>query len=41
VLHQPSHLLALVGTCSEAHLDELIAATTLQLTPADLARLEG
>jgi aryl-alcohol dehydrogenase-like predicted oxidoreductase len=41
VLHQPSHVLALVGTRSRAHLDELITATTLQLTPADLARLEG
>ena len=41
VLHQPSHLLALVGTRSPAHLDELITATTLQLTPAELAWLEG
>ena len=41
VLHQPSHLLALVGTRSAAHLDELIAATTLQLTPAELAWLGG
>ena len=41
VLHQPSHVLALVGTRSAAHLDELIEATMLQLTAADLAWLEG
>jgi aryl-alcohol dehydrogenase-like predicted oxidoreductase len=33
-------MLALVGTRSAAHLDELIEATVLQLTPADLAWLE-
>jgi len=41
VLSQPSGPLALVGTRSGAHLDELIGATAIQLTPSDLARLEA
>jgi aryl-alcohol dehydrogenase-like predicted oxidoreductase len=41
VLRQPSPVLALVGTRSEAHLDELIDAAELPLSPAQLAWLDG
>src|SRR5262249_28595489 len=34
VLHQPPHVLALVGTRSTLHLEALVEATALQLTPA-------
>jgi len=40
VLNESSQPLALVGTRSQAHLDELITATLIQLTPSDIARLE-
>jgi aryl-alcohol dehydrogenase-like predicted oxidoreductase len=39
VLHQPDHLLPVVGTRSAAHLDELLNAADLELTPGELARL--
>jgi aryl-alcohol dehydrogenase-like predicted oxidoreductase len=41
VLHQPDHVMPVVGTCSEAHLDEALAAADLRLTPDDLAWLEA
>ena len=40
VLHQPAGILPVVGTRSEAHLDEALAATTVELNPADLAWLD-
>jgi aryl-alcohol dehydrogenase-like predicted oxidoreductase len=40
VLHQPDHVLAVVGTRSEAHLDEAIAAAAIALSPAELAWLQ-
>ena len=39
VLHQP-HMRAVVGTRSESHLDEALAAATLELSPAELMWLE-
>jgi aryl-alcohol dehydrogenase-like predicted oxidoreductase len=41
VLHQPDHLLAVVGTRSEVHIDELVAATALTLSAEQIAWLEG
>ena len=41
VLRQPSRVLALAGTRSEAHLDELLGAASLALTPAELSWLEA
>ena len=40
VLHQPEYVLPVVGTRSEAHLDEALAASTLELSPAQLDWLE-
>ena len=40
VLHQPDYVLPVVGTCSEAHLDEALAAANLRLTPDQLDWLE-
>jgi aryl-alcohol dehydrogenase-like predicted oxidoreductase len=40
VLHQPDYVLPVVGTCSEAHLDEALAAADLRLTPDQLEWLE-
>jgi aryl-alcohol dehydrogenase-like predicted oxidoreductase len=40
VLHQPRHVRPVVGTRSEAHLDEALAASTIRLDDADLAWLE-
>lgn len=40
VLNQPDHVMALVGTRSEAHVDEALAAAAIELTPAQLAWLE-
>jgi aryl-alcohol dehydrogenase-like predicted oxidoreductase len=41
VLRQASPVLAVVGPRSEAHLDELIGAAALPLSPAELAWLRG
>jgi len=41
VLCQPSRVLALVGTRSEAHLEELLGAAALTLTPTELSWLEA
>jgi aryl-alcohol dehydrogenase-like predicted oxidoreductase len=41
VLHQPDHVLAAIGTRSEAHLEELVAATGVTLTAGQIAWLEG
>jgi aryl-alcohol dehydrogenase-like predicted oxidoreductase len=40
VLHQPEHVLPVVGTRSEAHLDEALRAEGIRLSPDDLAWLE-
>jgi aryl-alcohol dehydrogenase-like predicted oxidoreductase len=40
VLTQPPHVLATIGTRSERHLDELMAATRLELSSEDVAWLE-
>jgi aryl-alcohol dehydrogenase-like predicted oxidoreductase len=40
VLHQPSHVRPVVGTRSEAHLDEALAASAIRLDAADVAWLE-
>jgi aryl-alcohol dehydrogenase-like predicted oxidoreductase len=40
VLHQPDHVLPVVGTRSEAHLDEMLAAAELELADDELAWLE-
>jgi aryl-alcohol dehydrogenase-like predicted oxidoreductase len=40
VLHQPSHVLPVVRTGSEAHLDEMLAAAELRLGDEELAWLE-
>ena len=40
VLHQPGDVRPVVGTRSEAHLDEALAACAIRLDPADLAWLE-
>ena len=40
VLHQPDYVMPVVGTCSEAHLDEALAAAQIALTPDELAWLE-
>ncbi len=40
VLHQPEYVLPVVGTRSEAHLDEALAASKLELSPAQLDWLE-
>jgi aryl-alcohol dehydrogenase-like predicted oxidoreductase len=40
VLHQPAHVLPVVGTRSEAHLDEALGAEAVRLAPDDLAWLE-
>jgi aryl-alcohol dehydrogenase-like predicted oxidoreductase len=40
VLHQPEHVLPVVGTRSEAHLDEALGAEAIRLSPDDLAWLE-
>jgi aryl-alcohol dehydrogenase-like predicted oxidoreductase len=40
VLHQPEHVLAVVGTRSEAHLEEALTARELRLSPEQLAWLE-
>jgi aryl-alcohol dehydrogenase-like predicted oxidoreductase len=41
VLHQPRHVRPVVGTRSETHLDEALAASAIRLDEADLAWLEG
>jgi aryl-alcohol dehydrogenase-like predicted oxidoreductase len=41
VLHQPAYVLPVVGTRSEAHLDEAFAAAELQLAPDELEWLES
>jgi aryl-alcohol dehydrogenase-like predicted oxidoreductase len=41
VLQQPVPVLAIVGTRSEAHLEELMHAATLELSPAELEWLES
>jgi aryl-alcohol dehydrogenase-like predicted oxidoreductase len=41
VMHQPAHVRPVVGTRSEAHLDEALAAADIRLEPADLAWLES
>jgi aryl-alcohol dehydrogenase-like predicted oxidoreductase len=41
VLHQPGHVLAVVGTRSEAHLDEVLGARAIRLSPDDVAWLES
>jgi aryl-alcohol dehydrogenase-like predicted oxidoreductase len=41
VLHQPAHVLPVVGTRSEAHLDEALAAQRMGLDPDDVAWLEN
>ena len=40
VLNQPEHVLPVVGTRSEAHLDEALAAVSLELNGEQLAWLE-
>src|SRR5207248_3060965 len=40
VLEQPDEVLGVVGTRSEAHLAELLAAATLELSPEELSWLE-
>jgi aryl-alcohol dehydrogenase-like predicted oxidoreductase len=40
VVNQPERVMALVGTCSEPHVDEALAAAAIALTPAQLAWLE-
>jgi len=40
VLHQPEHVLPVVGTRSDAHLDEAIGAGAIRLGPDDVAWLE-
>jgi aryl-alcohol dehydrogenase-like predicted oxidoreductase len=40
VLHQPDYVLPVVGTRSEGHLEEALAAGAIDLEPADLDRLE-
>jgi aryl-alcohol dehydrogenase-like predicted oxidoreductase len=40
VLHQPDHVLPVVGTRSEEHLDEAIGAAAIRLSPDELAWLE-
>lgn len=40
VLHQPPHVLALVGTRSQAHLEEALSARGIRLTPDQLSWLE-
>ena len=41
VLHQPDHVVPVVGTRSEAHLDEALGALNIQLSPDELAWLEA
>jgi aryl-alcohol dehydrogenase-like predicted oxidoreductase len=41
VLHQPGHILPVVGTRSEAHLDEALGADAIRLSPDELAWLES
>jgi aryl-alcohol dehydrogenase-like predicted oxidoreductase len=41
ILHQPDHVLPVVGTRSEAHLDEALGAAAIQLSPDELAWLEA
>ncbi len=40
VLNQPANVMALVGTRSERHVEEALAAAAIELTPAQLAWLE-
>jgi len=40
VLHQRDHVLPVVGTRSEAHLDEALGALTIELSPDEVAWLE-
>jgi aryl-alcohol dehydrogenase-like predicted oxidoreductase len=40
VLHQPAHVLPVVGTRSEPHLDEVLGAEAIRLAPDELAWLE-
>jgi aryl-alcohol dehydrogenase-like predicted oxidoreductase len=40
VLHRADHVLPVVGTRSEAHLDEALGAAAIDLTPDDLVWLE-
>ena len=40
VLHQPAHVRPVVGTRSEAHLDEALATEAIRISPDELAWLE-
>jgi aryl-alcohol dehydrogenase-like predicted oxidoreductase len=40
VLHQPDHVVPVVGTRSQAHLDEALGALAIELSPGELAWLE-
>jgi aryl-alcohol dehydrogenase-like predicted oxidoreductase len=40
VLHQPPHVVALVGTRSQVHLEEALSARAIRLTPDQLSWLE-
>jgi aryl-alcohol dehydrogenase-like predicted oxidoreductase len=41
VLHQPEHVLPVIGTRSEAHLDDALGAEAIRLSPEDVAWLES
>jgi aryl-alcohol dehydrogenase-like predicted oxidoreductase len=41
VFHQPDYVLPVVGTCSEAHVDEAFGAERIRLTPEQLDWLEA
>jgi aryl-alcohol dehydrogenase-like predicted oxidoreductase len=41
VLHQPEHVLPVVGTTSLSHLDEALSAADIELSAGELAWLEG
>jgi aryl-alcohol dehydrogenase-like predicted oxidoreductase len=41
VQHQPAHVLPVIGTRSEAHLDEALGAGAIRLDPDDLAWLQN
>jgi aryl-alcohol dehydrogenase-like predicted oxidoreductase len=40
ILHQPPRVRPVIGTRSEAHLDETLSATRIELTDDQLTRLE-
>ena len=41
VLHQPAHVLPVIGTVSQEHLGEALDAAAIELTPAEAGWLEG